>query len=223
MSVDGECGENGEWWVYLVYLTTLAPWGIMQVHDPIDEARRSIYDVRNRLLMGSFLTLGSAIVGFTYVGWAAKVGNNTESATMLVGVALNTWHWVRVSRGWYSYVLLTSMRDVWEKFFDNMTAVGRFEIVVGRVPRMEDVAVIENGGPSTPVEGGAPAIEHRGWHPSLEEMEVNDSVIDNDSQGGDRALFGGNYTLVRGVILWRMVWLQGVERPSPSPARSLVR
>ncbi|CAN0256116.1 unnamed protein product [Ascophyllum nodosum] len=56
-----------------------------------------------------------------------------------------------------------------------------------------------------------------GWCLKVDEMEVNDSVIDNDSRGGDRALFGGNYGLVRGVILWRMVWLQGVEWPAPTP------
>ena len=58
-----------------------------------------------------------------------------------------------------------------------------------------------------------------GWHLRLEDMEVNDSVIDNDSRGGDRSLFGANYLPVRGIILWRMVWLQGVERPVPTPGK----
>ncbi|CAB1099549.1 unnamed protein product [Ectocarpus sp. CCAP 1310/34] len=102
MSSEDESGNRGEWWVYFVYLSTLTPWGIMQVHDAIDQERRAIRDVRNRLMLGTGLTLASAIVGFWYVAWAASVGEATESATMLVGVVLNFWHWVRVTRGWYS-------------------------------------------------------------------------------------------------------------------------
>ena len=251
-----ETEVEGEWWVFLVYISTLAPWGIIQVHDAIDATRKPVRAVRDGLIVSTVLIFSSTVFAVWYVVWTAYVGELTESATMLVGVILISWHWVRVFRGWYSLYLLMGVRPAWEKFFTEMTGIGhigkrkrkhnfheqQFEGGAASLPGM--VMTPPNGSISVAATAGPqrrrpPALSmdevaniaskgfdahtdynsaaSGGWCLKVDEMEVNDSVIDNDSRGGDRALFGGNYGLVRGVILWRMVWLQGVEWPAPTP------
>ena len=254
-----ETEREGKWWVFLVYISTLAPWGIMQVHDAIDATRKPVRTVRDRLIVSTVLIFGSTFFAVWYVAWAAYVGELTESATMLVGVGLNSWHWVRVFRGWYSFCMLLGVRPAWEKLFTEMTGVGhigerkrkhnfqeqQFEGGTASLPGM--VMAPANGSISFVTATADPRRRYPsgqsidilpnvasngfdvhkdcnstalgGWSLKVNEMEVNDSVIDNDSRGGDRALFGGNYGLVRGVILWRMMWLQGVEWPAPTPGR----
>ncbi|CAM9898957.1 unnamed protein product, partial [Ascophyllum nodosum] len=75
-----ETEREGKWWVFLVYISTLAPWGIMQVHDAIDATRKPVRTVRDRLIVSTVLIFGSTFFAVWYVAWAAYVGELTESA-----------------------------------------------------------------------------------------------------------------------------------------------
>ncbi|CAN0256056.1 unnamed protein product, partial [Ascophyllum nodosum] len=56
-----ETEVEGEWWVFLVYISTLAPWGIIQVHDAIDATRKPVRAVRDGLIVSTVLIFSSTV------------------------------------------------------------------------------------------------------------------------------------------------------------------
>lgn len=164
------------WWVYMVYLSTLAPWAVMQVFDAIDVKRRHVTEVPMRLGVSFFLVTASTGVGLWYVAWADG-RSRTEAATMLLGVALNSWHWIRNFRGWVSYFILASQK-------------GRVCELVSRLMKMSVQGMTNNGYDLERGGTNAPSLED--WRQQWDRMWVNDTVIDNDPRSSPLPLMAGS-------------------------------
>lgn len=155
--------ENAKVWVYFVYLSTLAPWAVMQVFDAIDAKRRHVVEVPVRLAVSFFLITASTIVGMWYVVWADEYAR-AESATMLLGVVLNSWHWIRNYRGWQSYdVLLSQQVRVCE--------------LIRRLMDFMPLEVLEDDHDAVPPDI---IVSLKRWEAHWKRLWVNNTVIDND-------------------------------------------
>lgn len=106
-----DADNNDPKWVYFIYMATLAPWGAMQVYDAIDAERRTFEATAFRLSIASALMFVATSSGLGYTIWV-EGRSRAESATMLLGVVLNLWYWVRNIRGWYSMLVLRNQRGL---------------------------------------------------------------------------------------------------------------
>ena len=175
MSDNNESEPGG--WIYLVYVWTLAPWAFMQFFDAIDATKRHVEGLPWRLGLSLFCNFTSSAVGLWYVFWAAS-SSRTESATMLIGVVLNSWYWKRNMRGWRSYcVLVSQRRRVCELF--------------ARLMNLRMQGMPRNGGS---VEDGVRAeLKADDWKKLWDFLWVNDRVIDNDPREDDVSLASGSW------------------------------
>lgn len=171
-----------KWWIYLVYVSTLAPWAFMQLFDAIDEKKRHVEGLSWRLGFSFAFNFTSTVVGLWYVVWADS-RSRTESATMLIGVALNSFYWKRNLRGWRSYRVLTSQRKNVCDFLAclmNMRMQG-----MPRYRRNFDSGLVEDG-------NGA-HVTAEDWNKMWDYLWVNDKVIDNDRRQDNVSLASGSW------------------------------
>lgn len=173
---DNHDSEPG-WWIYLVYVWTLAPWAFMQFFDAIDATKRHVEGLPWRLGLSLFCNFTSSVVGLWYVFWASS-RSRTESATMLIGVVLNSWYWKRNLRGWRSYRVLASQRKrVCELF--------------ARLMNLRMQGMPRNGGN---LEDGVRAeLGADDWKKMWDFLWVNDKVIDNDPREDNVSLASGSW------------------------------
>lgn len=165
------------WWIYLVYVWTLAPWAFMQFFDAIDATKRHVEGLPWRLGLSFFFNFTSTGVGLWYVFWAAS-RSRTESATMLIGVALNSWYWKRNLRGWRSYRVLMSQRK-------------RVCELIARLMNLRTQGMPKCGGN---VEDGVRAeLKAEDWKKMWNFLWVNDKVIDNDPREDNVSLASGSW------------------------------
>lgn len=171
-----ESSEPGNW-VYLVYLTTLAPWALMQSFDALDGKKRHVEGVPVRLGTSLVFVLTSTSVGLWYVAWASK-NSSTEAATMLIGVMLNSWYWKRNLRGWRSYGVLLSQRE-------------RVCLLATRLMNMRVAGMPSNTGNAEL--GGHEEVTTDDWNKQWHLFWVNDTVIDNDPREDHISLASGSW------------------------------
>lgn len=154
--------------VYVVYLSTLVPWAVMQFFDAIDDKRRPVREIPLRLSVSLFLVTCSTVVGVIYIvvtGTDSGRDSASESATMLLSVVLNGWHWMRNYRGWTSYnVLVAQKKRVCELVRSLMTL------------RLQGMST--DG--SDAAEQGAHVLSVRDCEECWKRFWVNNTVIDND-------------------------------------------
>lgn len=177
MSPDGNDSSEPGNWIYLVYLSTLAPWTFMQMFDALDGKKRRVEGVPVRLGTSLCFIVMSTTVGLWYVIWAAG-RSRTESATMLIGVLLNSWYWKRNLRGWRSYGVLLSQRR-------------RVCLLATRFMNMRITGM--PGTVSDPEEGVDKKVTTDDWNKQWHLLWVNDTVIDNDEREGDLSLASGSW------------------------------
>lgn len=177
---DSDSNEPG-WWIYLVYLGTLAPWAFIQFFDAIDEKKREVIGLPWRLGLSFLCNLASSGVGLWYVVWAFN-RSRTESATMLIGVVLNSWYWKRNLRGWRSYgVLVSQKRHVCHLLASLMKM------------RMRGMPT-NRGEYSGDVENGTGRhLNPQHWEGVWCFLWVNDKVIDNDPREDNVSLASGSW------------------------------
>lgn len=163
-------GNIDEWWVYMVYLSTLAPWAVMQVFDAIDAERRHVAEIPRRLSVSLFLVTASTTVGLWYVVWSDNRAR-TEAATMLVSVVLNGWHWLRNFRGWGSYQVLLSQKV-------------RVCELTRRLMVMRLQGMMGGGNGSSQWDEGTTLKD---WEVQWNSLWINNTVIDNDPRKAPEA------------------------------------
>lgn len=170
-------GNEPGWWIYLVYVWTLAPWAFMQFFDAIDAKKRHVDSLPWRLALSLFCNLTSSVVGLWYVFWASS-RSRTESGTMLIGVTLNSWYWKRNLRGWRSYRVLASQRD-------------RVCELLARLMNLRMQGMPRSGGN---LEGGVRTeLKADDWKKAWYFFCVNDKVIDNDRRDDNVSLASGSW------------------------------
>lgn len=175
--MSGDIGSEPGWWIYLVYVWTLAPWAFMQFFDAIDAKKRHVEGLPWRLGLSLFFNATSTVVGLWCVFWAAS-RSRTESATMLIGVALNSWYWKRNLRGWRSYRVLASQRK-------------RVCELLARLMNLRMQGMPMHGGD---VEDGVRAeLKAENWKHMWDYLWVNDKVIDNDPRQDNVSLASGSW------------------------------
>lgn len=166
-------------WIYLVYLWTLAPWAFMQVFDAVDAKKRHVEGLPWRLGLSLFFNFTSTAVGCWYVVWSASRAT-TESATMLIGVLLNSWYWKRNLRGWRSFRVLLSQRQRVCKLVSRFMNIRMQGMMAKYGGNFEDGIL--------PTSGTA-----ADWNRKWDYFWVNDAVIDNDPREDHVSLASGSW------------------------------
>ena len=179
-------GSEPGWWIYLVYVWTLAPWAFMQFFDAIDAKKRHVEGLPWRLALSLFCNFTSSGVGLWYVFWAAD-RSRTESATMLIGVTLNSWYWKRNLRGWRSYRVLASQRKRVCELFSRL-----MNLRMQGMPR-NGVGGVGGGGGGSLEDGVRAELKADDWKKMWDFLWVNDKVIDNDPREDNVSLASGSW------------------------------
>lgn len=168
-------------WIYFVYVGTLAPWAFIQFFDAIDETKREVIGLPWRLGISSLCNLASSGVGLWYVVWAHS-RSRTESATMLIGVVLNSWYWTRNLRGWRSYrVLMSQKRHVCRLLACLMNM------------RMKGMPNNRGEYSGDEEDGNGARVTPQHWEGMWGYLWVNDKVIDNDPREDNVSLASGSW------------------------------
>lgn len=171
-------------WVYFTYLWTLAPWAFMQFFDAIDAKKRHVEGLPWRLGLSFFLNFTSTGVGLWYVFWSYS-RSTTESATMLIGVVLNSWYWKRNLRGWRSYRVLLAQKG-------NVCAL-LVSLMNMRMQGMPPYRGEYHRGNNNLEEGDNTHVAARDFHRKWPFLWVNDKVIDNDRREDNISLASGSW------------------------------
>lgn len=169
-------------WIFIVYLGTLAPWAFIQLFDAIDESKREVQSLPRRLEVSLLCNFASSTVGLWYVVWAYD-RSRTESATMLIGVVLNSWYWKRNLRGWRSYRVLVSQKQNVCRLLASLMNVRTRGIP--KHPGEDHRGDVEDGMGSH--------VTPEDWEGMWDFLWVNDRVIDNDPREYDISLASGSW------------------------------